>query len=217
MVFEYNVVMKLFLALICGGLIGIERENQNKAGGLRTHILVALGSTLIMLVSMHGVLLDDPARMAAQVVSGIGFLGTGTILRDKTSISGLTTAASLWVTAGIGLAIGNEFYFGAIVTTVLVLFSLVPLGFFTSQINNNSTTIFIKCLNRTGLVGEVSQIYRELEIDIIDIGFKHYTKSKNAYVEIAIKSSILSLGDKKGLMKGLHNIDEVIEATDIAS
>src|SRR5690606_39922495 len=104
--------------------------------GFRTHILVCLGSALIMLISIYGVsdfikeenVRADPARLAAQVVSGIGFLGAGTILRHGLTVSGLTTAASLWVVAGIGLAVGAGYMFGAVLTTILTLVSLELLN-----------------------------------------------------------------------------------------
>ncbi len=127
-----DTAIRLAIALALGGIIGLEREQSNHAAGFRTHILVCLGSTLIMLLSIYGFsdFVDepnvrmDPARLAAQVVSGIGFLGAGVILRNGFSIMGLTTAASLWVVAAIGLAVGAGFYFAAVLTTVIVIFSL---------------------------------------------------------------------------------------------
>lgn len=127
-----HITLRLLLALLLGGVIGFEREQNNRAAGLRTHILVCLGSTLIMLLSMYGFAefakLDnvrlDPARLAAQVISGIGFLGAGTILFTGKSITGLTTAASLWVVAAIGLAVGAGFYYASVLTCALALVSL---------------------------------------------------------------------------------------------
>lgn len=131
-----HMLLRLGMALVLGGMIGIERERTNHAAGFRTHILVCLGSALIMLLSAYGFadfadeenVRLDPARMAAQVISGIGFLGAGVIMRNGVSITGLTTAASLWVVAAIGLAVGAGYYIGAIVTTVFVLFSLLILN-----------------------------------------------------------------------------------------
>jgi len=132
-----EITIRLVLATFLGGLVGIEREQNNHPAGFRTHILVCVGSTLVMLISMYGfqeffdehnnIVVSDPARLAAQVVSGIGFLGAGTILVHGGTIRGLTTAASLWVVAGIGLALGAGFYFGAILATILVLLSLIVL------------------------------------------------------------------------------------------
>ena len=130
---DFQMIIRLLLTLILAGLIGLEREVHQRDAGLRTHILVALGSCLIMLTSMYvfDIYKDkvtlDPARIAAGVITGIGFLGAGAIIREPERIRGLTTAASLWVAAGIGLAVGIGFNKIAIYTTVLVL---VVLHFF---------------------------------------------------------------------------------------
>lgn len=124
MINAFDLLIRLSTACVLGGAIGIQREGANRPAGFRTHVLVAVGSSLIMLISIYGFgeagRIQDPARIAAQVVSGIGFLGAGTIMKEGSTIRGLTTAASLWVVAGIGLACGSGFYLGAIVTTVLV-------------------------------------------------------------------------------------------------
>lgn len=123
-----SLVFRLTLACILGGAIGLQREGLNRPAGFRTHVLVALGAALIMLLSMYGFQEFgqpyDPGRLAAQVVSGIGFLGAGTIMREGASIRGLTTAASLWVVAGIGLACGAGFYLSSVVATALVYLTL---------------------------------------------------------------------------------------------
>jgi len=130
MVSDTDMMVRLIIAAVLGVIIGLEREKHGRVAGLRTHMLVCVGSTLIMLTSMHvfdlykGVAEVDPARIAAQVVTGVGFLGAGTILRFRASIRGLTTAASLWVVAGIGLAIGSGMLNAAIGATILVLISL---------------------------------------------------------------------------------------------
>jgi len=123
----------LCLAALLGGAIGYERELHGRAAGLRTHILVCVGSALIMLTAEHlwhayqGRAPIDPGRFAAHVVSGIGFLGAGTILQFRASVRGLTTAAGLWAAAGIGLAAGSGFYVGALGATALVLAALYSL------------------------------------------------------------------------------------------
>lgn len=129
---ELHILIRLLLALVLGGLVGFEREQSNHAAGFRTNILVCLGSCLLMLLSMYGfaAFVDevnvrvDPARLAAAVITGIGFLGAGTILFTGKSITGLTTAASLWVVSAIGLAVGAGFYFAAGITTIMVLVTL---------------------------------------------------------------------------------------------
>jgi putative Mg2+ transporter-C (MgtC) family protein len=126
------ILLRLLLSVLLGGLVGFERERKNHAAGLRTHVLVCLGSCLIMILSMYGFAAFanephvslDPARLAAQVITGIGFLGAGTILINGRSITGLTTAASVWVVMAIGLTVGAGFYAPAIYGAVLVLFTL---------------------------------------------------------------------------------------------
>lgn len=127
---DMEMIGRLLLTLFLSGLIGLERQVHRRTAGLRTHILVALGSCLIMLTSMYvfDIYKDrvslDPARIAAGVITGIGFLGAGTIIRDPEGVRGLTTAASLWVVAGIGLAVGTGFNKIAVIATVLVLIVL---------------------------------------------------------------------------------------------
>ena len=120
---------RLCLAGLLGGIIGLERELHSQPAGLRTHMIVSLGSCLIMLVSMHmGEVSSgksDPGRIAAQVVAGVGFLGAGAIMRSGLSVRGLTTAACLWTVAAIGLAVGSGFWHAAVVTTVLTLVATV--------------------------------------------------------------------------------------------
>ena len=134
MVTWQEIILRLFLAAILGGAVGIDRQRYEWSAGLRTHMLVCLGSALIMIVSAYGFadvqqqehITLDPSRIAAQVVSGIGFLGAGTILFLKHEVvKGLTTAAGLWTVAGIGLAIGGGLYFAAAATTILVLIILI--------------------------------------------------------------------------------------------
>ena len=132
-----DLTVRLSLALILGGAIGIEREYRAKEAGFRTHFLVALGSALFCVVSQYGFGFDlkDSSRVAAQVVSGIGFLGAGTIIFQKNVVRGLTTAAGLWVTAAIGLACGTGMYVAAAITTAMVL-----LDSHNTQNNYNTST-----------------------------------------------------------------------------
>ena len=128
-----QMIIRLLVSAFLGGMVGIEREAHEKAAGFRTHILVCLGSCVITLTSLHlfdmyrGIAPVDPGRVAAQIVSGIGFLGAGTILRHRSSIIGLTTAASLWSIAGIGLAVACGLYMVSFFTTLLILASLLVL------------------------------------------------------------------------------------------
>jgi putative Mg2+ transporter-C (MgtC) family protein len=132
-----EVVLRVGLAAALGGAIGLERELREREAGLRTHLLVSVGAALFTMVSAYAWtdwrfstpqgLVFDPTRIAAQVVSGIGFLGAGAIIRQGLSVRGLTTAATLWVVAAIGMAAGVGYYEAAVVTTALVLLSLWPL------------------------------------------------------------------------------------------
>jgi putative Mg2+ transporter-C (MgtC) family protein len=132
---DLDMVLRLVLTLVLSGLVGLERQVHRRDAGLRTHILVSLGSCLIMLTSLYvfDIYKDqvslDPVRIAAGVVTGIGFLGAGTIIRESDGVRGLTTAASLWVVAGIGLAVGVGFNKIAIYTTILVLIVLHVLRY----------------------------------------------------------------------------------------
>lgn len=138
----WDFALRLFLAGVMGILIGLEREYRAKEAGYRTHFLVALGSALMMIVSQYGftevlkadLVRLDPSRIAAQVVSGIGFIGAGTIILQKQIVRGLTTAAGIWATSGIGLAIGAGMYGIGITATVLVLLGLEALSFFFKSI-----------------------------------------------------------------------------------
>jgi putative Mg2+ transporter-C (MgtC) family protein len=132
-----EVLLRLALAAVLGAAIGIERELREREAGLRTHLLVSVGSALFTIVSAYGfreflvnggaVVRADPTRIAAQIVTGIGFLGAGAIIRQGLSVRGLTTAATLWVVAAIGMAAGAGYYSAAVITTVLVILSLWPL------------------------------------------------------------------------------------------
>lgn len=129
MITQNEVIIRLLLAILLGAVIGVERERWKKAAGLRTHMLVCIGAALITLTSINAFIGADPARVAAGIITGIGFLGAGTIIAARGKVKGLTTAASLWVVAGVGLAIGAGFYLGAIVTAILV-FIVLELGKF---------------------------------------------------------------------------------------
>lgn len=137
-------LLRILLAAGLGAAVGIERELRDHEAGLRTHLLVAVGSALFTLVSAYGfgeffttgapLVRTDPTRIAAQIVTGIGFLGAGAIIRQGPSVRGLTTAATLWVVAAIGLAAGAGYYGGAVATTIVVLIALGPVRFLTRRV-----------------------------------------------------------------------------------
>jgi putative Mg2+ transporter-C (MgtC) family protein len=122
-----ELIVKLMLAIVLGALVGFEREQKRRPAGFRTNMLVCLGSCLFTIVSVYSFSID-PARIAAGIVTGIGFLGAGSIISSGKNIQGITTAATLWVVAGVGLAVGVGEYILAIVTAVLVFFILLLKG-----------------------------------------------------------------------------------------
>ena len=171
----WEIALRLGLAVIFGGLVGFERETHNRPAGFRTHILVCTGSALIMMVSAYGFLNEfgtgyqlDPGRIAAQVVTGIGFLGAGTILQQRGSIRGLTTAASIWVVSGIGLATGIGFYAGAALATLLVLISLLYLGRVDRKIlqRRRIKVLQIKAVDQPGMLSRVTGVISDSKLDI---------------------------------------------------
>ena len=145
---ENEFILRIFVAAILGGLIGLEREYRSKEAGFRTHFLVAMGSALFMIVSAYGfqdVAMSeahrwDVSRIAAQVVSGIGFIGAGTIIfrKQENMVSGLTTAAGVWVVAAIGLACGGGMYKLAIASSILVLVGLEAFNYFLHKLDNHA-------------------------------------------------------------------------------
>lgn len=126
---EFEVLIKLILATVLGGVIGLERESRDKPAGFRTNVLIAIGAMMFTHVSLvAGSFGGDPGRIAAQVASGVGFLGAGAVLQARGRVTGLTTAASIWVVAAIGLAVGSGSYVAAVGGTAFVLVTLMFLG-----------------------------------------------------------------------------------------
>lgn len=166
-----EITIRLVFAVVLGGLIGLEREWSNRSAGFRTHILVCIGSASIMLLSIYGFnefvyemnVRTDPARLAAQVISGIGFLGAGTIIRNGNSVTGLTTAASLWVVAAIGLCVGAGFYYVATLATALVLISLFLLNRWEKQFLQKAkrNEIVLELLDRPNNFGHIIARFRD--------------------------------------------------------
>lgn len=153
-------ILRIFVAAMFGGLIGFEREFRSKEAGLRTHFLVALGSALFMIISQYGFEgvragRFDVSRVAAQVVSGIGFIGAGIIIFHKNAVRGLTTAAGLWVTAAIGLACGGGMYVLAAVATVLVLLALEVVHYALPQFGDKTVTVSFTASSKEALIHAV--------------------------------------------------------------
>ena len=180
-------LIRVIIAAMCGVLIGFERRKRGKGAGIRTHMVVALASSLMMIVSQNSG--GDPTRIAAQVVSGIGFLGAGMIYFNRGAVNGLTTAAGIWATAGVGLAIGARLYFIGISTAVImVLFQVVfhrnsfLLGFSTSE-----EQIRIVALNNEDVISVLQKKLTENSIHIETVSYK---ENDNETVEITMLASV---------------------------
>ena len=206
----------LLLSLILCGLIGLERESHGRAAGLRTHILVGISSTLIVLTSIYmssgrGII-SDPGRVAAGVVTGIGFIGAGTIMRFRASIKGLTTAASIWAAAAVGLAIGSGFYLGALVTTALILFSLVFLGKVEKMFIRKSyyKSLVVISSAEVSNLKSIKQILDNYEADIKDFEISTSKKSEqiNLCFDLRIDDNI-----EEELVAAVAKIKGVISAS----
>ena len=164
----WDFVWRLVLAAIFGTIIGLDREYREKEAGFRTHFLVSLGSALMMIVSQYGfseILTHDgvsldPSRIAAQVVSGIGFIGAGTIIFNHQIVRGLTTAASLWATAGIGLTAGAGMSWLALAATILTLVALEGLSLVFRSLGSRRMVVVFSASDRTGVADTLDRIRR---------------------------------------------------------
>ena len=157
-----DITLRLLIAILLGGVIGIEREYRSKDAGFRTHFLVALGSALFCIVSQYGFGFDlkDSSRVAAQVVSGIGFLGAGTIIFQRNVVRGLTTAAGLWVTAAIGLACGSGMFAAAAIATVLIIVGLEVLILFIPHIGRTVVELSFSTSSEDNIKTVVNELKR---------------------------------------------------------
>ncbi len=215
MISNLELIIRLILSALLGGAIGIEREVSNRPAGLRTHILVSVGSTLVMLISIYGFDEGDPARLASQVVSGIGFLGAGTILRTGNDVRGLTTAASLWVCAGIGLAIGSGYYLGGLITAVIVLISLVLLSNVEKKVAKNSyKSMLIQGIERPGLIGDIGTVLGKHYISIKEITITDDNEDDSNHL-ISLDMSVKVPNNLRlvGVIRDIYEIDMVTKVT----
>lgn len=213
MISNMEIIIRLILSSVVGGAIGIEREVSNRPAGLRTHILVSVGATLITLVSIYVFPTGDPSRVASQIVSGIGFLGAGTILRTGDNITGLTTAASLWVCAGIGMAIGGGYYLGAFATAGIVLLSLMFLAPVEKKyLKNMYGTLELSGYERPGLIGDIGTVFGNYFITIKDIKIDEAESNEESINNYKITFTFkLPLNLDVGMViKELYNIKGVL-------
>jgi len=208
----------LILAAVLSGIIGFEREFHGRAAGFRTHILLCIGSTLVMLTSMHifdlysGKASPDPARIAAGVITGIGFLGAGTIMHSRSSVKGLTTAASLWVVAGIGLAVGSGLYFGSIVTTILTIVALLVFSKVEHAMIRKDWYRTLVVETREGIeqLKNIREVLGEFRTDITDFEVERARDGSSMVLKLGLKlyetKNGVQIIDQVGHLDGVKNV-----------
>lgn len=201
-----EILKRLLIASLLGALIGVERERKHRAAGLRTHIIVSVATCLIMLVSIDGFKAFygdetwDATRFAGQAISGIGFLGAGTILQKKDVIKGLTTAATLWLCAANGLAVGIGYYKGAIFATIICLITLINLKFLTDFLNKKETISYLMTFDNNKF--ERKEFKAVCEEEAIEIRSLNLEEEKND----DISTIVCTLAYPKN-----YNIDNLLE------
>lgn len=209
----------MLLSCILGGVIGYEREARHKSAGLRTNLLVCLGSCLVMMISVDigGDVGVDSARIAAQVVSGIGFLGAGAIMKEGLSVTGLTTAACLWVVAGVGLATGLGFYVGALLTTAFVFLVLRVFGRYDSwMVREDNFAVAVVAENSPGVIRSVTELLEAQDYFLrgirIHMRESEYSKRSEPVLELEVEVSSKSRIDRGEVMEMIRGMEGVIKA-----
>ncbi|MEN8155089.1 MAG: MgtC/SapB family protein [Acidobacteriota bacterium] len=198
---ELNILLKILLSSLLGGMIGLEQELSGKRAGLRTNILIAIGSTLLAILSIEitkAGKIGDPGRIIAQIVTGIGFIGAGVIIQSGSAIHGLTTAATIWTVAAIGIAVGNGFYILAFSVTIFVILILILFKFLSDHIKNRSLQEFysIKTKKKYSIINDVRKVIMECGINdpewsigkvrggyMIELSLTASESKKNSFIE----------------------------------
>lgn len=224
---EMTMIIRLIIAALYGGIVGIERGSGDRPAGFRTHILVCVGSALFMLVSIYGfddlalggadkALGDmgnrrDSARIAAQVVSGIGFLGAGTIMHEGVTVKGLTTAASLWMVSAIGLAVGAGMYVLGGVATIITMVTLVVFHNWEKHFNNTarSNRRYIKVI-AANEAGSVTDITGFLTMNGIEVKSMHVKRNKlNNTIQVELYLKVPKEQNFMDVISGMKELDSV--------
>ena len=206
-----ELLLRIFVAMILGLLIGNERKNRMKSAGMRTHALVAFGSALMMVVSKYGffdTVQGDGARLAAQVVSGVGFLGAGMIFVRNNAVSGLTTAAGVWTTAGIGLTIGAGMYFVGIFSALMMVIMQNlshKISYFSSVASSGLIRMTVQ--KKPGAVEEIERLLMDHKIDIQSIQVQKTEKEK---IKLEFEVIYPRKMDKPGLFSLLAERDDIL-------
>ncbi len=209
-------ILRLLAATAMGAAIGLEREYHAKEAGIRTHILVAMGSCLFMILSIHGFdtmlgrdhVSFDPSRIASQVVTGIGFIGAGTIILQKQMVRGLTTAAGLWVTAAIGLACGNGMYLIALITTAIVLVSLGVLNIYLPYFSQKERTITFSIEDYDSLTQLLENLKKE-KIAIINYQMHRDAEENNGKMLVSIEVRMRKYDNPREIVSIISNFKNI--------
>lgn len=211
-------ILRLFVAAVLGSIIGLDREYRAKEAGYRTHFLVSLGSALMMIVSQYGfteaieevgIARFDPARVAAQVVTGIGFIGAGTIILQRQIVRGLTTAAGIWATAGIGLVVGAGMYVLGISATVLALIGLELLPFLFKNVSMKSSLVEFQTHKKETL-HKLSKLFNSKDFKVVSYQMEEQMKeAETVYVVSMVIKSKKSVSEG-GIMELFQPYEDVI-------
>jgi putative Mg2+ transporter-C (MgtC) family protein len=198
MISEVQIILRVLVGAALGAVVGFERERQDQPAGLRTHMILVIGATLAMVLSVNlGFLYArpgtpaDPARLAAQVISGIGFLGAGAILRYGFNVKGLTTATSLWTMAIVGMAVGAGYYLVGVITTALMLIVLTLLNILENRFVRTSISryISIEADYKKGLVKSIRHIVQEMSDSLLSFNIQKHVKNKRLRIQVVARVS----------------------------
>lgn len=214
-----EVILKLLLSIALGGIVGFEREYKSRPAGLRTHILVCIGSALVQITAINyfrntGLTNVDPMRLGAQVISGIGFLGAGTILKEGANIKGLTTAASIWAVGCIGLAVGTGLYFEATAATILIYIALKSFKVIEDKMARGKKYISLEIAaqNTPGMIGKIGSLFGELEISIDSIDISS-NDDEQVIINLTLKLHYVipteKLVDQLISIEGIHKVKQL--------
>lgn len=198
MISEWQIILRVLVAAALGAAVGIERERQDQPAGMRTHMILVIGATLAMVLSVNvGYLYAregtpaDPARLAAQVISGIGFLGAGAILRFGFNVKGLTTATSLWTMAIVGMTVGAGYYLIGVVTTALMLVVLTVFNVIENRYLRTSVSryIQIEADYHKGVVKTIRKVVQQFSDNLVSFTIQKHVKNKRLRIQIVARIS----------------------------
>jgi putative Mg2+ transporter-C (MgtC) family protein len=212
----YTYLIRLLVALAIGGAIGLEREFKGKPAGIRTNMLMCIGSCLIMIISIEIARRSgqtaDPGRIAAGVVTGVGFLGAGTIIRSRFHITGLTTAATIWVLSSLGLAIGAGYILLSAIGAVLITVTLIPMDYLETALTRRKATHIVQVTfeHREGMVGTILELFTSMKVasEALDVN-RSGEQWSATFAYIAPQARHHEIVDSLAGLKGIEGVKEL--------